>query len=324
MATYKVPQDVEAEDKLLGPLSFRQFIYALIAVGGVGLAVLLYRLSPLLVVIPLPITILFGALALPLRKDQPMEIYLLAVIRYALRPHIRLWTPDGVGSLVEIEAPVQANAPLAHSLTSEMAERRLEYLSQIMDSRGWSFKHATRPTSEALHADVATEVANAPDILDDNNDLAKSFDKLLTKKSEEQRKSTLETMREAAQAVQKPSSVPNQVVTPAAPAPLQPQSPSSQSQEPQEPTLHFNPYPTIHQRIVQPYSAAAQPKPVATPSASVNPTPPTASVMTPPVSPGIIRLAHNDDLSISAIAREAHRLQGDNEGEEVIISLHKH
>lgn len=84
MATYKVPQDVEAEDKLLGPLSFRQFIYALIALGGIGLAVLLYRLSPLLVVIPLPITTLFGALALPLRKDQPMEIYLLAVVRYAL------------------------------------------------------------------------------------------------------------------------------------------------------------------------------------------------------------------------------------------------
>ena len=31
MATYKVPQDVEAEDKLLGPFTFRQFIYLLIA-----------------------------------------------------------------------------------------------------------------------------------------------------------------------------------------------------------------------------------------------------------------------------------------------------
>lgn len=217
---------------------------------------------------------------------------------------------------------MQTNAPLAHSLTSEMAERRLEYLSQIMDSRGWSFKHATRPTSEALHADVATEVANAPDILDDDNDLAKSFDKLLTKKSEEQRKTTLETMREAAKAAVRPLSSPTgRPATPAAPVITS----GPQPQESQEPTVHFNPYPTIHQRVVQPYNAAS-PKPAVAPSPPVNPAQaqPATSVMTPAVSPGIMRLAHNDDLSISAIAREAHRLQGDNEGEEVIISLHKH
>ena len=28
MATYKVIQDIEAEDKLIGPLTLRQFIYA--------------------------------------------------------------------------------------------------------------------------------------------------------------------------------------------------------------------------------------------------------------------------------------------------------
>ena len=30
MATYKVPQDVEADDKLIGPFSFRQFIYLIV------------------------------------------------------------------------------------------------------------------------------------------------------------------------------------------------------------------------------------------------------------------------------------------------------
>jgi hypothetical protein len=32
MATYKVIQDIEAEDKLVGPLSLKQFIFALIAI----------------------------------------------------------------------------------------------------------------------------------------------------------------------------------------------------------------------------------------------------------------------------------------------------
>ena len=35
MAVYKVPQDVEADDKLIGPFSFRQFIYLIIvAISG--------------------------------------------------------------------------------------------------------------------------------------------------------------------------------------------------------------------------------------------------------------------------------------------------
>ena len=35
MAEYKVAQDVEAEDKLIGPFSFRQFIYLIIvAIAG--------------------------------------------------------------------------------------------------------------------------------------------------------------------------------------------------------------------------------------------------------------------------------------------------
>ncbi len=38
MASYKVPQDVEADDKLLGPFSFRQFIYLIIVAMAIALA----------------------------------------------------------------------------------------------------------------------------------------------------------------------------------------------------------------------------------------------------------------------------------------------
>ena len=78
MAVYKVAQDVEADDKLLGPFSFRQFVYLIIVAISLGLAWGLSQLFIALAIIPLPITILFGALALPLRKDQPMEVYLAA------------------------------------------------------------------------------------------------------------------------------------------------------------------------------------------------------------------------------------------------------
>ena len=89
MAEYKVPQDVEADDKLLGPFSFRQFIYLIVVAIGIGLGWGLYMLFPPLVIIPLPVVLFFGALALPLRKDQPMEIYLAAIMSFYLKPRKR-------------------------------------------------------------------------------------------------------------------------------------------------------------------------------------------------------------------------------------------
>ena len=73
MATYKVPQDVEAEDRLLGPFTFRQFVYLLIAAIAGALAAALFQIFPLLAILPLPVIIFFLILALPLKKDQPME-----------------------------------------------------------------------------------------------------------------------------------------------------------------------------------------------------------------------------------------------------------
>ena len=105
MAQYKVPQDVEADDKLIGPFSFRQFIYLIAAVlaGAIGWG--LYQLFPLLAIIPVPVVVFFGALALPLKKDQPMEMYLAAMIAYYIKPHRRLWDADGIDSMIEITVP---------------------------------------------------------------------------------------------------------------------------------------------------------------------------------------------------------------------------
>ena len=55
MSVYKVPQDVEAEDKLLGPFSFRQFVFLIIAVAGIGIAYALGRILLPMALIPVPV-----------------------------------------------------------------------------------------------------------------------------------------------------------------------------------------------------------------------------------------------------------------------------
>ena len=41
---FQVPQFIEVEDKIFGPLTFKQFVYV---AGGAGLAYLVWRVSPL-------------------------------------------------------------------------------------------------------------------------------------------------------------------------------------------------------------------------------------------------------------------------------------
>jgi hypothetical protein len=85
MAVHTVPQDVETDDKILGPFNLRQFIYLLIAAAFCGIGYVLFRLFVPLVVIVIPPVIILLVLALPLKKDQPMETYLAAKISFLFK-----------------------------------------------------------------------------------------------------------------------------------------------------------------------------------------------------------------------------------------------
>ncbi len=340
MAVYKVPQDVEAEDKLIGPFSFRQFIYLIVvAIAGFVGFVLAQVLLPLAIIV-LPVILLFGALALPLRKDQPMETYLLAVIRYYLKPKRRMWDPEGAVSHIEITTPPSQEHSLTKDFGQDEAQQRLDYLARVMDSRGWSLKGVNK-ANESISAGVAAEAANAFDIMDDHAELAKSFDTLLAKKNESSRQQAIDRMKQIGAPAAPVAAVPVQVgpggiahqdyannpyddvlsrqfqaPAPAAAQPAPLAAPSDNTAAP-----HFNPYPnSMHQKVVEPYHV---PTPTTTQLRPLQKAeePKPEKPLTQTVSPDIMRLASNNDLSISAIAHEAHRLQEGDEG-EVVIKLH--
>lgn len=174
MAVYKVPQDVEADDKLLGPFSFRQFIYLLIVAAAIAIGWGLSRLFVPLAIIPLPIVVFFGLLALPLRKDQPMEIYMAAIVSFYLKPRRRLWKPDGVQSLVEITAPINVEVQRTKDLSQHEAEQRLSYLADIVDTGGWAVRGVVSPeANSAMQSDAYFEAQQTEDILDDHGGVAR-------------------------------------------------------------------------------------------------------------------------------------------------------
>ena len=163
MAQYKVPQDVEADDKLVGPFSFRQFVYLMIAGGFIALAVALFQIFPMLALIPLPFIAIFSVVALPLRKEQPMETYLIAVVNYHLRPKLRFWTSGMPETIVKITAPKVVEDRRVRDISEDEASRRLSFLADVVDTGGASI---VSPTATALRDDLLAEASSTTDIFD--------------------------------------------------------------------------------------------------------------------------------------------------------------
>jgi hypothetical protein len=323
MAVYKVPQDVEAEDKLIGPFGFRQFVYLLIVAFFGFVAFLLAKVFIGLVLLPAPIIIFFLAIALPLRKDQPTEVYLAAVLQYHLKAKKRMWSPDGVLSTVTITAPKTIEPTRVKDISEDEAVNRLGQLAQIMDTRGWAARGVFNPdvnsTGNVLLSDaVVAEAENTEDMLDASARKSLSFDALIDQQKAISRQSVNMRMGQASLGLPD-----GQVLTQATPL-IQTGSPalvpSSTSPTPQTETNEdrvalartgFNPYPTaMHQQVIQPLGSQ---KAVQTPQSQ--------STSDSSVTPDIIELAHNPDFSIATIAEEAHR-QAEKREQEVDVKLH--
>jgi hypothetical protein len=133
MGQYKVPQDVEAEDKLIGPLSLRQFIYVLIGLGWAGLMFLILRSQVIIMVIAIiPITGFFLILGFGRRKEQSFERYFLAWIKYMFVPRVRVWDKD----LAQDER-IKADIKSPEVITNKNVQRSsLQQLALVMDTHG--------------------------------------------------------------------------------------------------------------------------------------------------------------------------------------------
>lgn len=294
MAVYKVPQDVEAEDKLLGPFSFKQFIFLIVAIGMIALAWGLFSVLPPLAIIPVPVALFFGALALPLRKDQPMEVYLAAVISFILKPKQRLWRADGIERMVEVIAPRVEEKQYGKGYDQAEVNRRLSYLATLVDTHGWSVRGVDNPNSSVMNssmqADWYNEAQTAQDPLDPSSKTARAFETLIERADERRHDEIVQQMQRAQ-------------TTPTTQTAQDDQAPSPQPST-------FNPYPTMQQSIITPISEQ--------PTTHTDQAPPS----TAPVSPAIMDLARNhSDLSVASLQREAGRIQKEHD-KEVVISLH--
>lgn len=218
MSTYKVIQDIEAEDKLIGPLSLRQFIYAIIVVVMGFIAFKLALVTPYLAIPFLPPMALFGVLAAPVGVDQSSEIWLLAKIRFHLKPRRRIWDQSGIAELVTITVPKRIEHQLTDGLSQTEVKSRLRALANTIDSRGWAIKNVNvnmyaQPgyvgagsasdrlvDTSSLPQEVPTfDVTATEDILDEhNNPTAQHLDQMITASAQAHRQQVVQQMQQTA------------------------------------------------------------------------------------------------------------------------------
>lgn len=287
MAQYKVPQDVEADDKLLGPFSFRQFVYLLIAGVLIAVAVGLFQIFPLLAIIPLPPVLLFAALALPIKKDQPMETYLAAVASYYLKPRNRVWTPGQKESTIQITAPKIVEDDRTRDITGEEATHRLSFLADIVDTEGYAIKGGVNHAN----AELVAEAAGAHDMFEANN--FTNLTDAIAQDENERHAEVIEQMKAEIAKTENMATRGNVI--------KRGEDSTGESQK----------------------SLATPVQPVDKPveNSEPNPPKPAEKAETKPANPSIIELANNDDYSVATIAKEANRIK-EREAGEVFISLH--
>lgn len=87
---FKVPQFIDVEDKLFGPLTFKQFAYL---GGGAGMVYIVFRFLPgfLAIIIGLPIVLFSLALAFYKINGKPFIFIVNAWITYKLQNKLYLW-----------------------------------------------------------------------------------------------------------------------------------------------------------------------------------------------------------------------------------------
>jgi hypothetical protein len=135
---FQVPQFIEVEDKIFGPLTFRQFVYL---AGGIGLCLLFWFVLPWKI-LAIPLILASAALSLSLAflkvNQKPFIDVMQAAVYYALNHRLYIWKkePKKINRTEEVDSSVESFIPkLSSSKLKEISwALDVEDLSKRQDS----------------------------------------------------------------------------------------------------------------------------------------------------------------------------------------------
>lgn len=131
---FQVPQFIEIESKIFGPLTFKQFIYL---AGGAGIIFLFYIVLPffLTVMLAVPIGGLAVAMAFYKVHNRPFISVMENAFRYFTSPKIYIWkkeNPKAADIAAELLAP-KTKAQPAQPYIPKLTKSKLKELAWSLD-----------------------------------------------------------------------------------------------------------------------------------------------------------------------------------------------
>ncbi len=106
---YQVPQFIETEDRIIGPLTLKQFLYLAFAAAVLFVFWFIFNIY-IWILVAIPVSAAAAAFAFVKINDRPFAYYFLAFVRYFTIPKLYIFssapiTPPELGETAATEIP---------------------------------------------------------------------------------------------------------------------------------------------------------------------------------------------------------------------------
>lgn len=133
---FEVPQFIDIEDKIIGPLTWKQFVYV---AGGSGILLVLYLTAPFIVfaIVGLPVGALAFSLAFHRVNNRPFSFFLESFFNYFTNKKLYLWRKERVQTIVQKEVTEEdPSTTLSYTKKGSLAAlaSKLEHAAQDTQS----------------------------------------------------------------------------------------------------------------------------------------------------------------------------------------------
>ncbi len=192
---YKIPQNIEVEDKILGPFTLRQFLYMIgggvityflfLTIGSINLSIF--------IAIAVPVVLLTVALVFIRINGRPFLTFLNYFFAYLRDPKILKWEKSTRIRSIMVQSESESEKSrkeISKRTRKGLVKSRLEALANIVDTQGWSGKvdedvgmSGRIISASEAESTVRTTLREEEPLEDVFADLEEAMEKITTKKT---------------------------------------------------------------------------------------------------------------------------------------------
>lgn len=133
---YSIPQFIDTEDRIIGPLTLKQFLWLL---GGGGVLTAVWMATgnnvAIFIVTALPVGAFFFGMAFVKINGQSLLVFLVNILTFVIRPQLYVWKRD-YEKHYESKVAVQKNIKKDGAIKKDFSQSKIAELAWVLDTGG--------------------------------------------------------------------------------------------------------------------------------------------------------------------------------------------